>query len=173
MGDTLFNSRLRHAQYGGSILSQTWEEKEVKDSKRRSRRNDRAGKEVGIEVKARFWIHCCLTGYSTKYPMEQIAKTDNQREFQQNISKDFILHQIERRRKTPRLDTSKDPGNSIDAHHVIQDKRGKINHQTVKDDIEQYQPSQPQRRKHAPKDRPCLAMLHFLRCTTNSPKKTS
>ncbi|GFR62001.1 PiggyBac transposable element-derived protein 4 [Elysia marginata] len=41
--------------------------------------------------------------YSTKYPTEQLSKTDNRREFQLSISKDLIMPVIERRRKTPRL----------------------------------------------------------------------
>ncbi|GFO14928.1 hypothetical protein PoB_004143300 [Plakobranchus ocellatus] len=45
-----FSCLLRHAQY--SIPESTWEEKEVEDSRRRSRRDDSAGKEVGIEDKS-------------------------------------------------------------------------------------------------------------------------
>ncbi|GFO41830.1 hypothetical protein PoB_006833500 [Plakobranchus ocellatus] len=43
--------------YPGAILPEkdsTWEEKEIEDSRRRSRRGDSAGKEVGIEDKARW-----------------------------------------------------------------------------------------------------------------------
>ncbi|GFO32880.1 hypothetical protein PoB_005938500 [Plakobranchus ocellatus] len=37
---------------GGILMNSTWEEKEVEDSRRRSRRGDSAGKEVGIKDKS-------------------------------------------------------------------------------------------------------------------------
>ncbi|GFO24352.1 chemosensory receptor a [Plakobranchus ocellatus] len=42
----------RTVRWVDSIPDSTWEEKEVEDSRRRSRRDDSAGKEVGIEDKS-------------------------------------------------------------------------------------------------------------------------
>ncbi|GFN92592.1 hypothetical protein PoB_001909800 [Plakobranchus ocellatus] len=44
----------RTVRWVNSIPDSTWEEKEVEDSRRRSGRGDSAGKEVGIEDKARW-----------------------------------------------------------------------------------------------------------------------
>ncbi|GFO27937.1 hypothetical protein PoB_005444200 [Plakobranchus ocellatus] len=54
MGDTLFYSPLTTCtvRWVDSIPDSTWEEKEVEDSRRRSRRGDSAGKEVRIEDKS-------------------------------------------------------------------------------------------------------------------------
>ncbi|GFO10476.1 hypothetical protein PoB_003698100 [Plakobranchus ocellatus] len=41
-----------HSTVADSIPDSTWEEKEVEDSRRRSRRDDSAGKEVGLEDKS-------------------------------------------------------------------------------------------------------------------------
>ncbi|GFN96910.1 hypothetical protein PoB_002341600 [Plakobranchus ocellatus] len=41
----------RTVRWVNSIPDSTWEEKEVEDSRRRSRRDDSTGKEVGIEEK--------------------------------------------------------------------------------------------------------------------------
>ncbi|GFO18823.1 hypothetical protein PoB_004532800 [Plakobranchus ocellatus] len=61
MGNTQFYSPLilttRTVQWVNSIPDSTWEEKEVEDS-RRSRRDDSAGKEVGIKDKAKWRKRC-------------------------------------------------------------------------------------------------------------------
>ncbi|GFO46801.1 hypothetical protein PoB_007330600 [Plakobranchus ocellatus] len=53
-GDTLLYSPLttRTVRLVDSIPDSTWEEKEVGDNRRRSRRDDSAGKEAGIEDKS-------------------------------------------------------------------------------------------------------------------------
>ncbi|GFN81302.1 hypothetical protein PoB_000780800 [Plakobranchus ocellatus] len=54
MGDTLFKLPLTTCtvRWVDSIPDSTWEEKEVEDSRRRSRQDDSTGKEVGIEDKS-------------------------------------------------------------------------------------------------------------------------